>query len=111
VLVSHQRFGNVIFEGQESINKHFGFLTPEDGLSRLSRNVDKKYVTTTRYAISQQSAVLSYFAAETRNHARCLYLDVAEGNMGTAGTRHSGYTIIWSINLLTFAICHLIKKN
>ena len=34
-----------------------GFLTREDGIDRLSRNVGKK-LTTTRCAIAQKSAVL-----------------------------------------------------
>jgi hypothetical protein len=45
----------------------------------------------------------------TWNHARCLFSTVDEGNKSTAG--RARYTTMWSINLHTFVICQLIKKN
>jgi hypothetical protein len=42
--------------------KDFGFLKPEDGTVRLSRNVGKKLPLLC--VITQKSAVLSYFEAE-----------------------------------------------
>ena len=45
-----------------------GFSTPEDGTDILSRNFGKE-LTTTLCVMTLKSAVLSFFAAEDRNHS------------------------------------------
>jgi len=47
---------------------YLGFLTPEDGTDRLSRNFGKKLPLVAAY-ITQKCSVLIYFPAEAKNQA------------------------------------------